>query len=97
MKAIFIAFNQAYNDEIVELLERHGQRGFTQWIDIEGRGEYEGEPHYGNHAWPVQNMAVLAMVEDSLVPTLLEELESTDKASPDLGLRAFVWDIIAKY
>ena len=29
--------------------------------------------------------------------TLLEELESTDKASPDLGLRAFVWDIIAKY
>ena len=97
MKAVFIAFNQAYNDEIVELLERHGQRGFTRWNDILGRGSVDGEPHYGSHAWPVQNMAVLTMVEDGLVPTLLEELETTDKASPDLGLRAFVWDIVYKY
>ena len=36
MKAVFIAFNQAYNDEIVDLLERRGQRGFTQWNDILG-------------------------------------------------------------
>ena len=45
MKAIFIAFNQAYNDEIVDLLERHGQRGFTRWNDILGRGGMDGEPH----------------------------------------------------
>ena len=59
MKAIFIAFNQAYNDEIVVLLEKHGQRGFTRWNDILGRGSVDGEPHYGSHAWPVQNMAIL--------------------------------------
>ena len=97
MKAIFIAFNQAYNDEIVDLLAAHGQRGFTRWNDILGRGSVDGEPHYGNHAWPVQNMAVLTMVEDGLVPELMEALEATDKASPDLGLRAFVWDIVNKY
>ena len=38
MKAIFIAYNQAYGTEIVELLSEHGQRGFTQWVDIQGRG-----------------------------------------------------------
>ena len=97
MTALFSAFNQAYTDEIVEWLEARGPRGFTRWNDILGRGSVDGEPHYGNHAWPVQNMAVLTMVEDSLVPTLLEELESTDKASPDLGLRAFVWDIVSHY
>ena len=97
MKAVFIAFNQAYNDEIVELLERHGQRGFTRWNDILGRGSVDGEPHYGSHAWPVQNMAVLTMVEDGLVPELMAALEATDQASPDLGLRAFVWDIVNKY
>ena len=97
MKAIFIAFNQAYNDEIVELLEHHGQRGFTRWNDILGRGSVDGEPHYGSHAWPVQNMAILTMVEDGMVPSLLEDLEATDKASPDLGLRAFVWNIENKY
>ena len=97
MKAIFIAFNQAYNDEIVDLLAAHGQRGFTRWNDILGRGSVDGEPHYGNHAWPVQNMAVLTMVEDGLVPELMSALEATDQASPDLGLRAFVWDIVNQY
>ena len=97
MKAVFIAFNQAYNDEIVDLLEARGQRGFTRWNDILGRGSVDGEPHYGNHAWPVQNMAILTMVEDNLVQPLLNDLEATDQASPDLGLRAFVWEIAASY
>lgn len=97
MKAIFIAFNQAYNDEIVELLERHGQRGFTRWNDILGRGGVDGEPHYGNHAWPVQNMAILTVVEDDLVAPVMEDLQETDKNAPDLGLRAFVWDVVARY
>jgi hypothetical protein len=97
MKAVFIAFNQAYNDEIVDLLAAHGQRGFTRWNDILGRGSVDGEPHYGNHAWPVQNMAVLTMVEDGLVPELLADLEAADKASPDLGLRAFAWNITDSY
>ena len=44
MKAIFIAYNQAYGNEIIELLEEYGQRGFTQWVDIQGRGGVEGEP-----------------------------------------------------
>ena len=42
MKAIFIAYNQAYNEEIVELLEANGQRGFTAWQDIQGRGSVDG-------------------------------------------------------
>ena len=97
MKAIFIAFNQAYNDEIVELLERHGQRGFTRWNDILGRGGVDGEPHYGSHAWPVQNMAILTIVEDEMVAPILADIAETDHASQDLGLRAFVWDIVGKY
>ena len=97
MKAIFIAFNQAYNDEIVELLERHGQRGFTRWNDILGRGGVDGEPHYGSHAWPVQNMAILTIVEDDQVAPVMEDIRQTDLSSPALGLRAFVWDITDRY
>lgn len=97
MKAIFIAFNQAYNDEIVDLLERHGQRGFTRWNDILGRGGVDGEPHYGSHAWPVQNMAMLTVVEDEAVGPILKDVAETDRRSPDLGLRAFVWAVEARY
>ena len=38
MKAMFIAYNQAFNEEIVQTLQECGQKGFTRWQDIEGRG-----------------------------------------------------------
>lgn len=93
MKAIFVAYNQAYGDEIVELLDEFGQRGFTQWQDIQGRGGVDGEPHYGNHAWPTQNYAMLAIVPDDKAQDLLKALREKDETYPDLGLRAFCWNI----
>ena len=93
MKAIFIAYNQAYGEEIVELLDDHGQRGFTQWIDIQGRGGEQGEPHYGSHAWPTENYAILTIVPDDKAPLLMDALKKKDDRYPDLGLRAFEWTI----
>lgn len=95
MKAIFIAFNQAYNEEIVGILERHGQRGYSRWDEMGGRGGVDGEPHLGSHAWPVMNISILSVVEDSLVDPILRDLHATDLATPDLGLRAFVWNVEA--
>lgn len=97
MKAIFIAYNQAYNDEILEVLESFRQRGFTRWENIEGRGGFNGRPHMGSHAWPEQNHAVLTMVEDGKVESIMAELRKRDEAAPDLGLRAFVWNIETFY
>ena len=93
MKAIFIAYNQAYGEEIVELLDEYGQRGFTQWIDIQGRGGDKGEPHYGNHAWPSMCSGIITMVDDNKVDIVLEKLHAMDVATEKLGLRAFVWNI----
>ena len=93
MKAVFIAFNQAYNDEIVDLLEARGQRGFTRWNDILGRGSVDGEPHYGNHAWPSMCSGIITMVDDDKVDIILEKLHAMDVATEKLGLRAFVWNI----
>lgn len=90
MKAIFVAYNQAYNDEIIELLEGFGQRGFTEWREIGGRGSIDGEPHLGSHAWPTQNHALLTVVDDSLAAPVMDALRSTDEANPKLGLRAYV-------
>ena len=95
MKAIFIAYNQAYYDEVISVLEARGQRGFTEWQDIHGRGSVDGTPHMGNHAWPEMNFAILSMVDDDKVQPLLDDLKAMDEASKDLGLRAFVWNIEA--
>ena len=93
MKAIFVAYNQAYNEEIVEVLEANGQRGYTAWQDIQGKGSVDGIPHLGNHAWPEMNYALLTIVDDSKVQDILEDLMAKDAAYKDLGLRAYVWNI----
>lgn len=93
MKAIFMAYNQAYYTELVELLEKNECRGYTMWNEIAGRGSVDGEPHEGSHAWPTLNNAILAMVDDAQVETILADVAAKDAAAPELGLRAFVWNI----
>ena len=97
MKGIFIAYDQAYNMDIANAMEKLGVRGFTMWQDIAGRGSQTGDPHLGNHAWPTMNNALLTFVDDSKVDTILEMIRAFDEESPALGLRAFVWDIEKSY
>ena len=90
MKGIFIAYDQAYNMDIADAIEKLGCRGFTMWQDIAGRGGFTGEPHLGNHAWPTMNNAMLTFVEDDKVDAILAQLKAMDEETPDLGIRAFV-------
>ena len=93
MKAIFIAYNQAYNEEIIEALETLGQRGYTKWEEIGGRGTIDGEPHLGIHALPTQNHALFVAVEDELAPKAMDILRKLDEDNRNLGLRAYVLPI----
>ena len=97
MKAVFITYNQAYGDEVLEILEENRQRGFTRWVDIQGKGGFNGIPHMGDHAWPEQNHAILTMVKDEKVQPILDALRAKDEAAPDLGIRAFVWNVECFY
>ncbi len=93
MKAVFIAYDQAHHHKIIDTLDRLSCRGFTSWEQVSGRGSNTGEPHYGTHAWPSLASAILAMVPDDRVSSLLARLKAIDDESPRLGLRAFVWNI----
>lgn len=93
MKAVFIAYDQAHQLRIIDILDRMSLRGFTQWDQVSGRGSRNGEPHYGTHAWPSLASAIITMVPDESVGTLLGRLHALDDESPKLGLRAFVWTI----
>ncbi len=93
MKSILITFDVAFYERIIELLDRNNCRGFTHWEHVQGRGSRTGEPHYGSHAWPSMASAILTVVDDAKVNTLLEKLHAMDKETEMLGLRAFVWNI----
>lgn len=93
MKSVFIAFDQAFQERIVEVLDRNNCRGFTRFEQVQGRGSKTGEPHYGSHAWPSMCSAIITMVEDEKVDKLLDALHALDVETEMLGLRAFVWNI----
>ncbi len=93
MKAIFISYNQAYYDEIAEILNKNEVKGFTEWDDIKGHGSNDGEPHLGTHAWPTLNNAMLTFVGDDKADAIMNQLHEKDIKSPELGLRAFCWTI----
>lgn len=93
MKALFITFDQAHQEAILQILDRNSQRGFTFWENIQGRGSKTGEPHYGSHAWPSTNSSIMTMVEDEKVERILAALHALDKSKEALGLRAFVMNV----
>ena len=93
MKAVFISFNQAYYEMIISILDHNNVRGFTYWENVQGRGSRNGEPHYGNHAWPAMNSAILTITDEIHADILLNLLSRLDKQTEALGLRVFTWDI----
>ncbi|MDO4320442.1 MAG: hypothetical protein Q4C34_07690 [Bacteroidales bacterium] len=93
MKAVFIAFDQAHYERIIDILDRMSCRGYTAWQQVTGRGTNDGEPHYGSHAWPSLASSIMTVVPDDRVDGLLERLKAIDDDRPKLGLRAFVWNV----
>lgn len=90
MKAVFISFYQAFYNEMMEVLDQLEIRGFTYWPEVQGRGSVDGEPHYGTHAWPTLNAAILTFIPDEKVTPLLDAARKLDESAPQQGLRAFV-------
>lgn len=90
MKAVFISFYQAFYEEMIEALDELEIRGFTYWPEVQGRGTETGEPHYGTHAWPTLNAALITFVPDDRVPLLLDAVRKLDASAPQQGIRAFV-------
>lgn len=68
-------------------------KGFTLFEEVQGRGTNDGEPRRGTHTWPEMNSAIMTVLQDEQVPELLSAVRKLDKRSPEVGIRAFVWNI----
>ena len=93
MKTIFITYDRALHDLVIESLDASNARGYTLLSDVSGRGTKTGDPHLGSHAWPTLNNALFTVVEDAQVAPLLQRLRQLDLDNPLLGLRAFTWNV----
>ncbi|HAM08777.1 MAG: hypothetical protein A2X05_18015 [Bacteroidetes bacterium GWE2_41_25] len=94
MKAIMIIYNQAHTEKVEYMLDKLGVKGYSLWEDVKGRGSETGVPHLGNHTWPEINKSLLTVIEDDKVDIILEKVKKIDKVNEEVGIRAFVWDIL---
>jgi nitrogen regulatory protein PII len=94
MKAVMIIYNQANTERVEYMLDHLNIRGFTRWENVTGRGSRDGSPHPGSHTWPEMNSAILTVVYDEVVEVLLDAVKKLDKINEEVGVRAFVWEII---
>jgi nitrogen regulatory protein PII len=97
MKAVFIVFNQANTERVEYMLDQLSIRGFTFFEQVQGRGSKTGEPRRGTHTWPEMNSAIITMVDDDQVDVLLKTVHKLDMRNKEIGVRAFVWDIVKSY
>ncbi len=93
MKSVFIIFNQANTERVEYMLDTLKISGFTFFEQVQGRGTNGGEPRRGTHAWPEMNSAVITIVEDDKVDELLLTIKKLDMRNPEVGVRAFTWNI----
>jgi len=94
MKAIMIIYNQANTEKIEYMLDKLGIKGYTLWENVQGRGTNTGVPHLGTHAWPEINKSVLIITEDEMVDKVLNTVKKIDEINKEVGIRAFVWDVL---
>lgn len=93
MRAIFISYNQAFHEEILDVFMKLNVKGYTAWNEVTGRGSSSGEPHLGDHTWPVLNSSMMVFAENNKAEQLMEALHKLDEETPQQGLRAFWWEI----
>jgi len=94
MKAIMIVFNQAHTERIEYLMDKLGIKGYTLWENVQGRGTSTGVPHLATHAWPEINKSLLMVIEDEKVDSVLGFIKKIDLINEEVGIRAFVWNIL---
>jgi len=94
MKAVMIIYNQAHSEKIDYLFDKLGIRGYSLWENVQGRGSDTGVPHLGTHTWPEINKSVLTVVEDDMVDNILDKIKKIDLINEEVGIRAFVWDVL---
>jgi len=92
MKLVMICYNEAIDDEVIELLEQASVKGYTKWTKVLGKGQ-TSEPHLLSHIWPKANNVIAIAVEEQVADMILKKVRDMKAKVGTVGLKAFMWEI----
>lgn len=92
MKMVMIVYNEAMDQEVMEVLGGCAMKSYTKIEKAFGRGIISGA-HLGNDIWPGLNNILYVACEEKQAAQMLSCVKELRKTLSQEGIKAFVWDI----
>lgn len=92
MKFVLICYNEAIDDEVMEVLDNTKVSGYTKWTKVLGKGKSSG-PHLYSHIWPNANNVVAAVVSEDVAGAIFNNVQQMREKLGAEGIKAFMWEI----
>jgi len=92
MKLVMICYNEAIDDEVIELLDKADAKGYTKWTKVLGKGQTSG-PHLYSHIWPKANNVIATVLSEEIADTVMKDVRKMKSEVGAEGLKAFMWEI----
>jgi len=92
VKLVFIAFNVALHDDLMQAMKELGLEGYTRWKEVSGVGRQSG-PHMGDHIWPTKNSALVVAADDEKAGRLLDAVRDMRLTMGKQGIKAFLLNV----
>lgn len=90
MKMVMIAYNEAIDEEVMEILENCALANYTKIKGVFGKGETSGT-HLGDDIWPGRNNVLYAACQENEAKQLLLCVKELRKKLGKEGIKAFAW------
>ena len=84
-----IVYNEALDDEVMEVLESCAMKNYTKVTGVYGRGTTSGT-HLGNDIWPGRNNILYVACEESQAKQMLSCVKKLRKSLGKEGIKAFL-------
>ena len=92
MKGIFLVFNAAIEEEVMQALEKLGIEYYTKFPDLHGKGRHS-DPHLDTYIWPGTNHGLFMALEEIVVEKLLAEIKALKLQYAKEGIKVFVFPL----
>lgn len=91
-RMVMIAYNEAVDDEVMEVVKNSGEANFTKVMDVYGKGMTSGT-HLGNDIWPGKNNLVYVACTKEQAGKIIEGIRDLRKSIGREGVKAFAWTL----
>ncbi|MFH1398247.1 MAG: PG0541 family transporter-associated protein [Candidatus Omnitrophota bacterium] len=92
LKMAMIVYNEAVNDEVMDILGRCGLKNHTKITGVFGQGLTSGV-HMGDDIWPGRNNILYVACEDKQAQQLLSCINEIRKELGREGIKAFLFPL----